>query len=134
REAKVKELAGEEARCPFDLSTGPLIRAKLLKLTAEEHVLMVTMHHIVSDGWSTGVLIKEVGKLYAAFSEGRESPLAELPIQYADYAVWQRGWLESGVMQEQLSYGEKQLEGAPAILELPTDRPRPPVQTFSGSR
>src|SRR6185436_12147427 len=101
-------------------------------LAAEEHVLSLTMHHIVSDGWSMGVLVHEVETLYTAFSADRPSPLAELPIQYADYAQWQREWLSGEVLAEQLSYWKQQLDGAPPVLELPTDRPRPAVQSFKG--
>ncbi|WP_338282849.1 condensation domain-containing protein, partial [Corallococcus caeni] len=108
-------------------------RAKLLRLTATEHVLVLVMHHIVSDGWSMQVLVKEVGALYAAYAEGRESPLAELPVQYADYAAWQRGWLRGEVLEAQLAWWRQQLEGAPPALELPTDKARPAVQRFRGA-
>jgi amino acid adenylation domain-containing protein len=133
REAESLKLATEEAQLPFDLTSGPLLRATLVRLGAEEHILLVTMHHIVSDGWSMGVLVREVAALYAAFAAGRPSPLEELPIQYADYAEWQRSWLEGEVLAEQLSYWREQLAGAPPVLELPTDRPRPPVQSFKGA-
>ncbi|HEX7313096.1 MAG TPA: condensation domain-containing protein, partial [Pyrinomonadaceae bacterium] len=133
RDAEARRLAQEEARRPFDLAHGPLLRAGLLKLDEREHVLLVTMHHIVSDGWSVGVLMREVAALYDAFSRGEESPLAELPIQYADFARWQREWLSGPVLDEQLSYWRRQLEGAPPTLELPTDRPRPAVQSFNGA-
>jgi amino acid adenylation domain-containing protein len=132
-EAAARRLAAEEAARPFDLGRGPLLRATLLQLAETEHVLLVTMHHIISDGWSMGVLVKEVAALYEAFAEGRPSPLAELPIQYADFAVWQREWLQGDALEGQLSYWREQLQGAPAVLELPTDRPRPPVQTFRGA-
>ncbi|MFL6286655.1 MAG: non-ribosomal peptide synthetase, partial [Pyrinomonadaceae bacterium] len=133
REAEATRLAGEEARLPFDLSRGPLLRAQLLRLGEEEHVALLTMHHIVSDGWSMGVLVREVAALYEAYSEGRESPLAELPVQYADYAVWQRGWLQGEVLDRQMSYWREQLGGALPILNLPTDRPRPAVQSYRGA-
>ena len=133
REREVKGLAGEEARLPFELERGPLLRARLLRLSEEEHVLLVTMHHIVSDGWSMGVLVREVAALYAAFCAGAESPLEELPIQYADYAVWQREWLREEVLERQLEYWRKQLTGVPSVLELPSDHPRPAVQSFRGS-
>ncbi|MCA1566192.1 MAG: amino acid adenylation domain-containing protein, partial [Acidobacteria bacterium] len=126
-EAAARRLAAEEAARPFDLGRGPLLRATLLRLSETEHVLLVTMHHIISDGWSLGVLVKEVAALYEAFSEGRPSPLAELDIQYADFAVWQREWLQGDVLEGQLSYWREQLQGAPAVLELPTDRPREAV-------
>ena len=96
-------------------------------------MLLLSMHHIVSDGWSMGVLFRELSALYAAYREGGESPLAELPVQYADYAVWQREQLAGEVLERQLAYWREQLAGAPALLELPTDRPRPPVQTYRGA-
>nr|WP_301340591.1 non-ribosomal peptide synthetase [Myxococcus xanthus] len=117
---------------PFNLETGPLLRATLLKEGEEAHVLVLVMHHIVSDGWSMGVLVRELVALYEAYSQGRESPLADLEVQYADYAVWQRGWLKGEVLEEQLGYWRKQLAGAPAALELPTDKVRPAVQTYRG--
>ncbi|MDQ3258818.1 MAG: condensation domain-containing protein, partial [Acidobacteriota bacterium] len=132
-EAEAQRLVMEEAQLPFDLSRGPLIRARLLRLGEEEHILVLTMHHIVNDGWSAGVLFRELGALYKAYSEGGPSPLEELPIQYADYAVWQREWLRGEVLEKQLSYWRAQLAGSPAILELPTDRPRPAVQSFHGA-
>jgi amino acid adenylation domain-containing protein len=134
REAEAQQLATEEARRPFDLAQGPLLRAILLRLDKEEHVLLLTMHHIVSDGWSMGILFRELSALYGAFSVGKPSPLPELPIQYADFAVWQRQWLQGEVLEAQLAYWRKQLDGAPSMLELPTDRPRPAVQTSRGAR
>ncbi|WP_163973487.1 non-ribosomal peptide synthetase, partial [Myxococcus sp. CA018] len=127
-----KRLAEQEALRPFNLETGPLLRATLLKEGEEAHVLVLVMHHIVSDGWSMGVLVRELVALYEAYSQGRESPLAELEVQYADYAVWQREWLKGEVLEEQLGYWRKQLAGAPAALELPTDKVRPAVQTYRG--
>ena len=124
----------EEARRPFDLAQGPLFRSKLLRLGEDDHVLLLTMHHIVSDGWSMGVLYRELSMLYRAFVDGQPSPLAELPIQYADFAVWQREWLQGEVLESQLSYWKKQLEGIPAVLNLPTDHPRPAVQSYRGAR
>ncbi|REG14198.1 phosphopantetheine binding protein, partial [Archangium gephyra] len=132
REAEAKRRVEEEALRPFDLARGPLLRTKLLKLGEREHVLVLVMHHIVSDGWSMGLLVRELGGLYEAFSRGKPSPLAELPVQYADYAAWQRQWLSGEVLEEQLGYWRKQLEGAPPALELPTDKPRPAVQSFRG--
>ncbi|MFL5539875.1 MAG: condensation domain-containing protein, partial [Longimicrobiaceae bacterium] len=111
REAALRRRAGEEARRAFDLSAGPLFRAALLRLGAEEHVLLLSMHHIVSDGWSTGVLFRELSALYAAYREGRESPLAELPVQYADYAVRQREQLAGEVLDRQLAYWKERLAG-----------------------
>ena len=122
-----------EIRQPFDLQRGPLVRATLLRLGEAEHVLLVTMHHIVADGWSVGVLLGELETLYAAFSRGRPSPLPELPVQYGDYAVWQREWLAGEVLRRQVDYWRGQLAGAPPALDLPADRPRPPAQTFRGS-
>ncbi|HEX6747845.1 MAG TPA: non-ribosomal peptide synthase/polyketide synthase [Longimicrobium sp.] len=133
REAAVRRRAGEEARRGFDLSAGPLFRAALLRLGAEDHVLLLTMHHAVSDGWSTGVLFRELSALYAAYRQGGESPLPELAVQYADYAVWQREQLVGEALERQLSYWRERLAGAPELLELPTDRPRPPVQTHRGA-
>ena len=132
REAEVGRLAIEEAQRPFDLARGPLLRVTLLRLGEEEHVGLLTMHHIVSDGWSTGILIREMAVLYEAFSGGRSSPLPELPIQYADFAHWQRQWLQGEVLETQLTYWKEQLLGA-SPLELPTDHLRPAVQTFQGS-
>ncbi|HEU4558943.1 MAG TPA: non-ribosomal peptide synthase/polyketide synthase, partial [Longimicrobium sp.] len=133
REAAVRRRAGEEARRAFDLSAGPLFRAALLRLGEEEHVLLLSMHHIVSDGWSRGVLYRELSALYDAYREGGESPLPELPVQYADYAVWQRQQLAGEVLDRQLAYWRERLAGAPELLELPSDRPRPAVQTFRGA-
>ena len=133
REAEVQRLAQVEASLPFDLGIGPLLRATLLRLSAEEHVALLTMHHIVSDGWSTGILVRELAALYEAFTQDQPSPLAELPIQYADYAVWQRQWLSGEVLEKQLDYWREQLAGAPAQLELPTDHARPAVQSFAGA-
>ncbi|HZH99277.1 MAG TPA: condensation domain-containing protein, partial [Fimbriimonadaceae bacterium] len=132
REDEAKRRARQEARRPFDLERGPLFRAKLLRLGEEEHLLLLTMHHVVSDGWSMGVLWRELGALYGAFSEGKPSPLAELPIQYADYALWQRQWLTGEVLDSQLTYWKERLaELSP--LELPTDRPRSAAQTHRGA-
>ncbi|MBT2779855.1 non-ribosomal peptide synthetase, partial [Lysobacter sp. ISL-54] len=124
----------EEARAPFDLAQGPLIRGRLLRLSEHEHVLLVTQHHIVSDGWSIGVLVKEVSALYDAYRQGQPDPLPPLPIQYADYAAWQRSWLQGETLQRQSNYWRDQLQGAPAVLELPTDRPRPALQSYAGDR
>jgi amino acid adenylation domain-containing protein len=126
-----RQVAAEIAR-PFDLETGPLFRALLLRLGEEAHVGVLSMHHITSDGWSTAVLVREVAALYPAFAEGRPSPLAELPIQYADFASWQRHWLRGDLLESQIGWWRERLAGAPPILALPTDRPRPAVQTFRG--
>ncbi len=133
REAKVRQLAREEAQLPFDLLKGPLLRATLLKTAEEEHVALLTMHHIVSDGWSAGVFVREVVALYQAFARGEAIPLAELPIQYADFAHWQREWLRGEALEKQLSYWKQQLAGAPTVLNLPTDRSRSPVRTTRGA-
>ena len=134
REEEARRLVSEEARRPFDLAQGPLFRSQLLGLDEDDHVLLLTMHHIVSDGWSMGVLYGELSMLYRAFVNGEPSPLAELPIQYADFAVWQREWLQGEVLDRQLSYWKKQLEKIPAVLNLPTDRRRPAVQSDRGAR
>jgi amino acid adenylation domain-containing protein len=133
REAAARRRVGEEAARPFDLAAGPLFRAALLRLGAEDHVLLVSMHHIVSDGWSLGVFLREMSALYAAYREGRESPLPELAVQYADYAAWQNEQMEGGELDRQLAYWRERLADAPALLELPTDHPRPAVQTYRGA-
>ncbi|HEX2092421.1 MAG TPA: amino acid adenylation domain-containing protein, partial [Longimicrobiaceae bacterium] len=132
REAELRRLADEEAARPFDLERGPLLRAMLARADAEEWMLLLTMHHVVSDEWSVGVLVREVCALYAAFSAGREPELPELPVQYADFAVWQRAWLSGEVLERQIAWWRERLEGAPALLELPTDRPRPAVASGCG--
>jgi non-ribosomal peptide synthetase component F len=133
RERKLYEVAQQEAQRPFDLGKAPLLRTTLLRLRENEHVLLLSLHHIVADGWSIGVLIREVASLYEAFSKGKPSPLPELPIQYADFAQWQQEWLQGEVLEEQLSYWTERLRSAPGVLELPTDRPRPAVQTYRGA-
>ena len=133
REERVSQSAQAEAAQPFDLSHGPLWRAQLLRLSESEHVVLFTMHHIVSDGWSNAVLIKEVGALYSAFSAGEPSPLEELTLQYADFAVWQREYLQGERLEEQLAYWRRQLHGAPTLLNLPIDHLRPAVQGHSGA-
>jgi amino acid adenylation domain-containing protein len=124
---------GEEARRPFHLTTGPLVRAGLLRLGPHHHRLLLTIHHIVADGWSLGVLFSELTTIYSAFSANQPSPLPELPIQYADYAVWQQEWVKSKEAQEQANYWKGQLTGLP-MLNLPTDYPRPSFPSFSGAR
>ncbi len=139
REAEIIRLAEDEATRSFDLLLGPinqarrirLMRTRLLKTGQQEHVLLLTMHHIISDGWSLGILIDEIAELYGAFVEGRDPNLPELTIQYVDYAKWQRDWMDGPVFDYQLNYWKQQLEGV-QVLELPTDKPRPPVQTFNG--
>lgn len=133
-ESEAEMLATEETQRPFDLVSGPLIRARLMRLKANEQVLLVTMHHIISDGWSQTVLLNELGALYESAVAGRISPLPGLSIQYADFAEWQRQWLQGEVLDQQLDYWRKHLSGAPPSLELPADRPRPAVQSFNGER
>jgi amino acid adenylation domain-containing protein len=133
REAAAHAVADAEGSRGFDLERGPLLRLLLVRLGACDHFLLITMHHIVSDGWSTGILIREVAALHAAFSQGQPSPLPELPVQYADFAVWQREWLRGEVLEAQLATWRERLAGAPQVLDLPTDRPRPAVQTFHGA-
>ncbi|HEX8317855.1 non-ribosomal peptide synthase/polyketide synthase [Longimicrobium sp.] len=131
-EAELQRVLSEEARAPFDLERGPLIRGCLIRLAADDHLLLVTMHHIVSDGWSMGVLFAELGALYAAHVQGREANLPALPVQYADYAAWEREWIGGELLERQASYWERTLAGAPELLELPTDRARPRKQDFAG--
>ena len=134
RVQETEQLVAKEAQRPFDLSQGPLLRVKILKHAENEHVVLFTTHHIISDGWSLGVLVKEVATLYEAYIKGEQSPLPELEIQYADYAAWQREWLQGEVLAEQLSYWRRQLGGELPVLELPTDKPRPAVQSYRGAR
>lgn len=121
-----------EATAAFSLSAGPLIRGRLLRLGNHEHVLLITMHHIVCDGWSVGILIQEVTQLYAAYEQGQPNPLTELPIQYADYARWQHEWLQGDVQRAQTEYWKRQLQGIPDRLDLPTDYPRPSERSYRG--
>ncbi len=125
--------ATAEAQQSFNLATGPLLRATLLRLAPTDHLLLLTMHHIISDGWSLGILVRELSALYVASTTGQPSPLPPLPIQYADFASWQHAWLSGEEKEGQLDYWRQHLAGAPALLELPTDRPRPAVQTFAGA-
>ncbi|MEW6738183.1 MAG: condensation domain-containing protein, partial [Acidobacteriota bacterium] len=133
REVQAHQLAIKEMQTPFNLSEGPLLRVTLLYLHEKEQVVLFTMHHIISDGWSMDLLIHEVVVIYRAFLDGKPSPLPELPIQYVDFAQWQRERLQGDLLQEQLSYWQCQLTGAPTMLELPTDRSRPVRQTFNGA-
>ncbi len=137
RHATAQRLAEDLAQLPFDLAHGPLVRASLQRLTDTQHLLHLTVHHIVADGWSTGVLAKEVAAIYAALAEGASSDapptgLAPLPIQYADFAQWQRTWLQGTLLDNQLAYWRRHLAGV-STLHLPTDRPRPPTQSFRGA-
>jgi amino acid adenylation domain-containing protein len=134
RESEALRIKTEEAHAPFDLVNGPLIRTKLVRLHEHQHLLLLTMHHIISDGWSVGIVLRELGLLYQSFAAGESTSLPELPIQYADYAVWQRERLQGEFLQRQLSYWKQQLDGATTGLHLPADRPRPPVQSFHGAR
>ncbi len=129
---KAQQLAKKELQQPFDLSNPPLLRVKLLQLTNQSHLLLLVIHHIVCDGWSMEIFRCELFTLYTAFCTGEPSPLPELSLQYADFAHWQRQWLQGEVLQTQLNYWQKQLAEVPPLLELPTDRPRPSVQTYRG--
>ena len=133
REHKSAKLASADARRPFNLEQGPLMRFTLLRLGAEDHVLLVSMHHIISDGWSTDVLAREMAALYGAFSTGAASPLPDLAIQYGDFAVWQREWLSGDLLARQLDYWTSKLDGVPPLLTLPTDYPRPKAQLNEGA-
>jgi amino acid adenylation domain-containing protein len=134
RAEKARRIANEEAATPFDLARGPLFRARLLRLAPEEHVLIIGLHHIVGDGWSLSVFYSELDRLYQGFRAGQPTQLPALPVQYADYAVWQEEWLQGEVLARELAYWRERLAGAPALLQVPTDRPRPPVQSHRGAR
>jgi amino acid adenylation domain-containing protein len=133
REAELQRLLYEDLDLGFDLAAGPLLRARLIRLGAEDHAGLFTIHHSVSDGWSIGVFLRDLGAIYEAFSQGRPSPLPELPLQYPDFAVWQRQRLQGSVLDEQVGYWRQRLAGAPPVLELPADRPRPPVRSSQGA-
>ncbi len=130
--SRALELAKAEAKQPFNLRQGPLLRARLLKLSDTEYVLLLCIHHIICDGWSIEVLFGELEQFYNGACRGVAVQLPELPVQYADYAIWQREWMQGDVLQEQLAYWREQLRGAEGVLELPTDRPRPAVQSYCG--
>ncbi|WP_434698558.1 non-ribosomal peptide synthetase [Pseudomonas sp. D1-1] len=132
RQQRVRQLADSEAHEPFDLEAGPLLRACLVKTAEHEHYFVLTLHHIVTEGWAMDIFARELSALYEAFVDDRESPLEPLPVQYLDYSVWQRQWLESGERQRQLDYWTAQLGREHPLLELPADRPRPPVQSHRG--
>jgi len=132
RDAESMRIANGEARAPFDLARGGLLRARLVRLAADDHLLLVTAHHIVTDGWSVSLMFRELAALYQAFAAGRPSPLPELALQYADFAAWQREHLRGERMDRLAEHWTRRMEGAPALLELPTDRPRPPEATFAG--
>ena len=133
-EAEIQRLVVVKTQEPFNLSQDLMLRAFLARLSEKEHVLLLVMHHLVSDGWSSGILFREIATLYKALSAGSPSPLPELPIQYADFAAWQRKWLQGEELERQLSYWKQQLGGNLPVLELPIDRPRPAVQTYRGAR
>ncbi|MFY2561712.1 amino acid adenylation domain-containing protein [Corallococcus terminator] len=134
REDEARRLVHEEAQRPFDLASGPLVRATLVRLTPEQHLLLVTLHHIISDGWSSAIMVRELGAYYRERTGGPPAHLAPLAVQYADYSVWQRQWLQGDVLKQELDWWREQLAGAPSAMELPTDRPRPAVQTHRGAR
>ncbi|HBO1922733.1 TPA: non-ribosomal peptide synthase/polyketide synthase [Pseudomonas aeruginosa] len=134
QEARLREEAQRESLQPFDLCEGPLLRVRLIRLGEERHLLLLTLHHIVSDGWSMNVLIEEFSRFYSAYATGAEPGLPALPIQYADYALWQRSWLEAGEQERQLEYWRGKLGERHPVLELPTDHPRPAVPSYRGSR
>jgi amino acid adenylation domain-containing protein len=131
-EDAARRVAADEAAAPFDLSRDPALRGRLVRIAAGEHLLLLTVHHIAADGWSLGILFRELAALYDAFRAGRPSPLAPLPLQYADFAAWQRAWLTEAALEPQLAYWRRRLDGAPALLELPADRPRPAARTWAG--
>ncbi|MDA9545473.1 peptide synthetase, partial [Bradyrhizobium sp. CCBAU 45321] len=133
REQELARLCREEAATPFDLAAGPLVRGRLIRMAEGEHLFLLTQHHIVSDGWSIGVIMRELGALYRAFAAGKDDPLPPLAIQYPDYAAWQRQWLSGERLQRQFDYWREALADAPAMLELPTDRPRPPIRSLAGA-
>ncbi len=132
RTSTLARLGQENATQLFDLTKGPMLRGRLLRVADAEHVLLITLHHIVSDGWSNSVLAQEVSALYAAFSQGQKDPLPALPLQYVDYAAWQRQSLDGPALQAQIDFWRKHLEGAPSVLNLPLDRPRPAIQSYTG--
>jgi amino acid adenylation domain-containing protein len=133
REAEAHKLVAREAATPFDLAVGPVIRWTLIRLAPEEHILLVNSHHIADDGWSTGILLREVTELYEAAIARQPSPLEQLDIQYADYAMWQRNWLQGSVLEQQVEYWRRQLDGAPPVLEIPPDRQRPENPSYRGA-
>ncbi|WP_456439958.1 amino acid adenylation domain-containing protein [Caldithrix abyssi] len=129
---KARELARADALKPFDLEKGPLFRILLLKLNDNDHLVLFNMHHIITDGWSTGILVREMAAIYNALSDGKPSPLSPLPIQYADFTVWQQNWLQGEVLEKHLQFWQEYIGENPPVLELPTDHPRPAMQTFNG--
>jgi amino acid adenylation domain-containing protein len=134
KEEELQKISSKTVLQPFDLKTGPLLRASLFKLNETEHILLLVLHHIATDGWSSRILIKEMMAVYEAYCTGTPAPLKELPVQYADFAVWQRNWLQGEVLDKQITYWKQQLGGKLPVLELPHDYPRPTTQTFHAGR
>ena len=134
RDQEVKKRVAAEMQRPFDLQNGPLLRAELLELDDDFYVIVLTMHHIVSDAWSMGIFIREVAALYASYAANQPALLPEMTLQYADFAAWQRSWLKGEVLEREIDYWRQQLDAGSTVLELPTDRPRPPIKTFHGDR
>ena len=134
KSTELQRTIDEEARRSFDLSTGPLLRVLVLRLNSQEHVLTVCLHHIVTDGWSMGIFFRELSAAYKAYRRGDAAQAEGPPIQYTDYATWQREWLQGEVLSAQERYWREQLEGAPQVLELPSDRPRPAIQSYRGAK
>jgi hypothetical protein len=132
RESEAERLSHEESRSPFDLAKGPMFRARLIRTAESEFVLVLNIHHICTDGWSKGILLKELSALYAAFAQGNPSPLAALPVQYGDFSAWQRDWEKTPDFQSHIDYWRNRLSGAPEVIELPTDRPRPDIAEPQG--
>ncbi len=133
RVAEQAKIAAAESARPFDLSTAPLMRATLLRLSAEEHLLLFILHHIICDGWSIKIFVDEVKQLYTGYLTGERAGLKDLPLQYADFALWQRRYLRAHILAHQLAYWRTHLSAAPPLLELPADRPRPPLQSYRGA-
>lgn len=134
RHTQIENLLQQQTQRPFNFASDLMLRGCLLQIDQQEHILLLVMHHIASDGWSMGILWQQLAELYQAFISNQPNPLLELPIQYADYALWQRQWLRGEVLENQLHYWQQQLAGAAPVIELPTDRPRPPIQTYQGRK
>ncbi len=134
RQLAAQRLITAEAQRPFNLEQGPLLRVTLLHLAEQEYILLVTIHHIISDGWSLSILMRELMVLYDTFSQGKSSPFPVLPIQYADFALWQQQWLQGELLKDKLAYWQRQLGGSLPVLQLPSDKTRPPVQSFKGAQ
>ena len=132
REKEALRRLGEESQRPFDLCEGPLLRSFLFRLADEDHILLLALHHIICDGWSMNVIQREIGAVYAAYLQGQTSPLVKLDLQYADFAAWQRSWLQGDILERQMGYWRTQLKGIPRMIVWPTGRPRPQSQSFRG--